>query len=209
MAPTEILARQHFETLGPPLEAQGVRRRPADRPRQGRGAGREAGRRWRRARPRSPSAPTPCSRTTSRFDDLALAVIDEQHRFGVNERQRLQDKGEAVHLLAMSATPIPRTLELTLYGDLDVSRLDEKPPGRTPVATRAVPTARARRGGRAAAAGGCDGGAQAFWICPLVAESEACDLAAAEARAADLRRGARARASAWSTARCRRPRRTR
>src|SRR6185436_3750601 len=73
---------------------------------------------------------------------LSLSVIDEQHRFGVSDRRRLQDKGEAAHLLAMSATPIPRTLELTVFGDLDVSRLDEKPPGRTPVATRAVPCSR-------------------------------------------------------------------
>src|SRR5207248_10089679 len=76
------------------------------------------------------------------FHQLQLAVIDEQHRFGVAERQRLQAKGKAVHLVAMSATPIPRTLELTVYGDLDVSRIDEKPPGRTPVATRAVPMGR-------------------------------------------------------------------
>ncbi|MDI1365001.1 MAG: helicase-related protein, partial [bacterium] len=112
-------------------------------------------------------------------------------RFGVNERRRLQAKGPqgedgGVHLLAMSATPIPRTLELTVFGDLDVSRIDEKPPGRTPVATRAVPMPRlpeiiARL--KAAAAGG----AQAFWICPLVSESEKIDLRAAEDRAADLR----------------------
>jgi ATP-dependent DNA helicase RecG len=121
------------------------------------------------------------------FADLRLAVIDEQHRFGVAERQRLLDKGEAVHLLAMSATPIPRTLELTVYGDLDVSRIDEKPPGRKPVATAAVPTTRftevIERLRRALAAG-----AQAFWICPLVSESETADLAAAEDRADALRR---------------------
>jgi ATP-dependent DNA helicase RecG len=121
------------------------------------------------------------------FQSLALAVIDEQHRFGVGERQRLQEKGAAVHLLAMSATPIPRTLELTVYGDLDVSRLDEKPPGRTPVATRAVPAPRApevvQRLRRVIATG-----AQAFWICPLVAESEVSDLANAESRAMALRR---------------------
>src|SRR5690606_9292298 len=109
------------------------------------------------------------------------------HRFGVNERRRLQDKGAGVHLLAMSATPIPRTLELTVFGDLDVSRLDEKPPGRTPVATRAVPMPRmgeiVERLRSAVASG-----AQAFWICPLVSESEVADLAAAEARAAALRK---------------------
>ncbi|HWA63735.1 MAG TPA: helicase-related protein, partial [Caulobacteraceae bacterium] len=121
------------------------------------------------------------------FHALALTVIDEQHRFGVGERARLQAKGEGVHLLAMSATPIPRTLELTVFGDLDVSRLDEKPPGRQPVATRAAPMPRigevvGRLKQRVAE------GAQAFWICPLVSESETTDLAAAEARAAALRK---------------------
>jgi ATP-dependent DNA helicase RecG len=91
-----------------------------------------------------------------------------------------------VHLLALSATPIPRTLELTVFGDLDVSRLDEKPPGRKPVATNAAPTARLdqviARLGRALA-----GGAQAFWICPLVAESELVSATAAEQRAEALR----------------------
>ncbi|MDX5330107.1 MAG: ATP-dependent DNA helicase RecG, partial [Caulobacteraceae bacterium] len=120
------------------------------------------------------------------FARLTLTVIDEQHRFGVAERQRLQAKGAATHLLAMSATPIPRTLELTLYGDLDVSRIDEKPPGRTPVATRAVPMSRLDEV-EARLRKAVEAGAQAFWICPLVAESETSDLAAAERRAADLR----------------------
>ena len=122
---------------------------------------------------------------TVEFKALGLTVIDEQHRFGVSQRGRLRAKGEAAHLLAMSATPIPRTLELTLYGDLDVSSLNEKPPGRTPVDTRAMPMARLdevvdRLRARVAA------GAQAFWICPLVAESELLDVAAAEARFAAL-----------------------
>jgi ATP-dependent DNA helicase RecG len=119
------------------------------------------------------------------YHRLGLTVIDEQHRFGVSDRRRLAEKAEAAHLLAMSATPIPRTLELTLYGDLDISRLDEKPAGRKPVATRAVPMPRLPEiveRLRAAVASG----AQAFWICPLVAESEDSDLAAAEARAAIL-----------------------
>jgi ATP-dependent DNA helicase RecG len=121
------------------------------------------------------------------FRSLALTVIDEQHRFGVSERARLQAKAESAHLLAMSATPIPRTLELTLYGDLDVSRLDAKPPGRRAVITRAAPmprmdevVARLRTAVRA--------GAQAFWICPMVSDSELVDLAAAEIRAAALTR---------------------
>ena len=112
---------------------------------------------------------------------LALTVIDEQHRFGVSERGRLRAKGEAAHLLAMSATPIPRTLELTRFGDLDVSRLDEKPPGRTPISTRATPSSRLDdliERLRAAVAKG----SQAFWICPLVSESDLLDVTAAETR---------------------------
>ncbi|MDP3661060.1 ATP-dependent DNA helicase RecG, partial [Phenylobacterium sp.] len=120
------------------------------------------------------------------FHRLRLAVVDEQHRFGVAERQRLQAKGEAVHFLAMSATPIPRTLELTVYGDLDVSKIDEKPAGRTPVATRAVPMGRADEVEARLRAAVAEG-AQAFWICPLVSESELIDLKAAEQRALELR----------------------
>jgi ATP-dependent DNA helicase RecG len=184
MAPTEILARQHFETLEPVFAAQGIGLVLLTG--RDKGAGRAAKLRG------LADGSTPVAVGTHAlfqddvaFADLALAVIDEQHRFGVSERNRLLDKGAAVHLLAMSATPIPRTLELTAFGDLDVSRLDEKPPGRTPVATAAVPTTRMDEVVerlRAALAQG----AQAFWICPLVAESEVSDLANAEARAAGL-----------------------
>ncbi|MBX3485574.1 ATP-dependent DNA helicase RecG [Phenylobacterium sp.] len=186
MAPTEILARQHYETISGPLQAHGV------------GVvlltGRDKGAaRAEKLRALASGHAKVAVGTHALFQDdvafhrLQLVVIDEQHRFGVAERQRLQAKGEATHLLAMSATPIPRTLELTMYGDLDVSRIDEKPPGRTPVATRAVPmprldeiVARLRDAVRE--------GAQAFWICPLVSESEVSDLAAAEMRAIALRK---------------------
>jgi ATP-dependent DNA helicase RecG len=186
MAPTEILARQHFETISGPLQAQDI------------GVvlltGRDKGAsRAEKLRALASGAAQIAVGTHALFQDdvafadLALAVIDEQHRFGVNERRRLQDKGAGAHLLAMSATPIPRTLELTLYGDLDVSRLTEKPPGRKPVATRAAPMPRlgevVERLRTAIASG-----AQAFWICPLVAESEQLDLAAAEKRAATLKK---------------------
>ena len=184
MAPTEILARQHFETLAGPLTAHGV------------GVilltGRDKGApRAEKLRALASGAVKVAVGTHALFQDdvafhqLQLAVVDEQHRFGVSERQRLQTKGWGTHLLAMSATPIPRTLELTVYGDLDVSRIDEKPPGRTPVATRAVPMTRigqVEQRLREAVAGG----AQAFWICPLVSESELIDLKAAETRAAEL-----------------------
>ena len=184
MAPTEILARQHYETIAGPLQAQGVE--VVLLTGRDKGAGRAG-----KLRALASGAAKVAVGTHALFQDdvgfdrLALAVIDEQHRFGVSERRRLQDKGEAVHLLAMSATPIPRTLELTLYGDLDVSRLAEKPPGRTPVATRAAPMSRLgeiTQRLRAAMASG----AQAFWICPLISESETTDLAAAEKRAAAL-----------------------
>lgn len=191
MAPTEILARQHFETIAAPLEALGLSVVLL--------TGRDKGP-LRAAKLAGLANGTHhiAVGTHALFQDdvlfraLALTIIDEQHRFGVNERRRLQEKGPSdedwgVHLLAMSATPIPRTLELTVFGDLDVSRIDEKPPGRTPVATRAAPTPRVpeiveRLRGAIA------GGAQAFWICPLVSESEKVDLRAAEDRAADLAR---------------------
>jgi ATP-dependent DNA helicase RecG len=186
MAPTEILARQHFETIAGPLEAHGVEAVLL--------TGRDKGASRREKLGGLANGHLKVAVGTHAlfqddvvFQNLQLAVIDEQHRFGVAERQRLLSKGPAVHVIAMSATPIPRTLELTLYGDLDVSRIDEKPPGRTPVATRAAPMGRlgeveARL--REAVAGG----AQAFWICPLVSESEVTDLAAAETRAAELTR---------------------
>lgn len=190
MAPTEILARQHWQRLAPMLEAAGVptvlltgRDTPAER--RSRLAALASG------EARVAIGTHALFQDAVRFDRLALAVIDEQHRFGVNERQRLQAKGDprtgGVHLLTMSATPIPRTLELTQYGELEVSRLTEKPPGRTPVTTAVVPLARIGEVAKRLKAA-LDSGAQAYWICPLVAESEASDLAAAEARAADLRR---------------------
>jgi ATP-dependent DNA helicase RecG len=120
------------------------------------------------------------------YRDLALAVIDEQHRFGVNQRLTLGAKGEMTDVLVMTATPIPRTLLLTQWGEMEVSRLTGKPAGRQPIRTTlhalgSLPTvldAIARK---------LDEGAQVYWVCPLVAESEALDVAAAEDRYADLR----------------------
>jgi ATP-dependent DNA helicase RecG len=119
------------------------------------------------------------------FRDLALAVIDEQHRFGVHQRLELAAKGKAADMLVMTATPIPRTLMLTAYGDMDVSRLDEKPAGRKPVDTRIIPLARLMDV-VAAIKRAVDGGAKVYWVCPLVEESEKSDLAAAEERHAAL-----------------------
>ncbi len=184
MAPTEILARQHFETIADNLESIGVSTILLT------GRDKGAARSAKLAAIASGEARVVVGthalfQDEVRFDALSLAIIDEQHRFGVSERRRLQGKGEAVHMLALSATPIPRTLELTVFGDLDVSRLDEKPPGRKPVITNAAPTTRLDQAVerlRAAVAGG----AQAFWICPLVAESDLLDVTAAEVRAAAL-----------------------
>lgn len=119
------------------------------------------------------------------FFDLGLAIIDEQHRFGVRQRAGLAGKGRGVDILAMTATPIPRTLTLTAYGDMDVSALDGKPPGRTPIDTRVIAADRLEdviAGLRRRIAQG----AQAYWVCPLVMESEQLDLANATGRAAHL-----------------------
>jgi ATP-dependent DNA helicase RecG len=115
------------------------------------------------------------------FRDLALAVIDEQHRFGVHQRLDLAAKGHAVDMLVMTATPIPRTLMLTAYGDMDVSRLDEKPPGRMPIDTRVLPLARLDQVVEGVSRA-IQAGAKVYWICPLVEESEKLDLAAATDR---------------------------
>jgi len=190
MAPTEILARQHYDKLSPLLDQAGVssllltgRDTPAER--RGKLAALASG------EAQVAIGTHALFQDAVQFHRLALAVIDEQHRFGVRERQRLQAKGDpamgGVHLLTMSATPIPRTLELTQYGELEVSRLMEKPPGRTPVITAVLPLARIGEVAKRLRAA-VQAGAQAYWICPLVAESEAIDLAAAEDRAEDLRK---------------------
>jgi len=119
------------------------------------------------------------------FNDLSLAVIDEQHRFGVSQRLQLSNKGHGVDILVMTATPIPRTLTLTAFGDMDISTLPDKPVGRQPIDTRLIDMARldeviagvARQIGK---------GAQVYWVCPLVSESEETDLAAVTERAALL-----------------------
>ncbi|MBT8066765.1 MAG: ATP-dependent DNA helicase RecG [Gammaproteobacteria bacterium] len=118
------------------------------------------------------------------FSDLALVVIDEQHRFGVHQRMALRDKGKASgehpHQLVMTATPIPRTLAMAAYADLDTSVIDELPPGRRPVSTIAIPdTRRAEVIERVRSA--CASGQQAYWVCPLIEESDVLDYQAAEA----------------------------
>jgi ATP-dependent DNA helicase RecG len=115
------------------------------------------------------------------FRDLGFAVIDEQHRFGVHQRLQLSSKGKGTDILVMTATPIPRTLTLTAYGDMEVSRLDEKPPGRKPVETLLIASNK-MDDLTDAVARQIKSGARVYWVCPLVEESELIDLAAAEER---------------------------
>ena len=200
MAPTEILAEQHYRKLAQWLEGLAGRDRLAVR-RAAREGAQEGARGDRRAARRcSRSARTRCSRTRCELPRLGLAIVDEQHRFGVAQRLKLRGKamGEA-HQLMMSATPIPRTLAMTFYADLDVSVLDEMPPGRTPVATRLVNNKRRgeviERVRRA-----CAEGRQAYWVCPLIEESEKLELQTAVALHAELTAGA-ARAARRAAAR--------
>jgi ATP-dependent DNA helicase RecG len=180
MAPTEVLARQHHAVLQRLAAPAGVE--------IGLLTGREKGRARDSMLASLASGLTPILVGTHallqpdvEFRDLALAIVDEQHRFGVEQRLALTEKGRDADTLLMSATPIPRTLMMTAYGDLDVSRLTEKPPGRRPVDTRTVPLDRFEEvsGGIARA---LKGGAKVFWICPMVEESEDTDIAAAEER---------------------------
>ena len=185
MAPTEILARQHFERIRPLAEAAGLRVALI--------TGRDKAAERRQALAALAAGEIDVAVGTHAlfqesvaFRDLGFAVVDEQHRFGVHQRLALTAKGETVDLLVMTATPIPRTLVLAYFGDMDASALTEKPPGRAPIDTRVMPIERLDEViagvGRAIA-----GGARAYWICPLVEESEALDVAAAEERAASLR----------------------
>jgi len=171
MAPTEILARQHIKTIAPLAERAGMRVAIL--------TGREKGKERREIITQLAAGEIDLLVGTHAliqddvtYHDLALAIVDEQHRFGVRERLALTSKGEAVDVLVLSATPIPRTLVLTYFGDMDISELREKPAGRQPIDTRAV--AMSRLGevmdgvGRA-----LQSGKLVYWICPLVEESEA------------------------------------
>ena len=186
LAPTEILARQHFATLqamlaGLPVTIAILTGRDKGRVRESTLMGLADG-----------SIDILVGthaifQEAVAYRDLALVVVDEQHRFGVAQRLMLTGKAaRPPHLLVMTATPIPRTLLLANHGEMDVSRIDEMPPGRTPVDTRVVSIDRLDE-----VVSGLErhlaGGAQAYWVCPLVAESEASELAAAEERAALLR----------------------
>ena len=184
LAPTEILARQHLATIQRLAAPAGVKVALL--------TGREKGKNREAILAGLASGETGIVVGTHAliqedvvFRDLMLAVIDEQHRFGVHQRIALSGKGRGVDVLVMTATPIPRTLTLTAYGDLDVSRLTEKPAGRKPIVTIAKPTD-ALEEVVAAVERALGAGNKVYWVCPLVAESEALDVAAAEQRHAAL-----------------------
>jgi ATP-dependent DNA helicase RecG len=185
MAPTSILAAQHYANLRPMAEEAGVVIEiltGADK-----GAERAAKLRALQAGDIHILVGTHAVfQDEVAFADLRLAIVDEQHRFGVAERVRLSAKGQATDVLVMTATPIPRTLSLAQYGDMDISVLDEKPPGRKPVKTALLSTARI---GEVVShlRDALSKGRQAYWVCPLVEESEVYDAVAAEERLAHLR----------------------
>ena len=185
MAPTEILARQHFEGLAPLARAAGVRLELLT----GRDRGADRAMKLEDlAMGRIPIlvGTHAVFQKDVEFKDLRLAVVDEQHRFGVAQRMELGAKGEAVDVLVMTATPIPRSLALATHGDMDVSVLDEKPAGRKPIRTAMVSADRLEEVVdhlRKAVAEG----RQAYWVCPLVEESEVVDYASAEERFKALR----------------------
>ncbi|SMO55111.1 ATP-dependent DNA helicase RecG [Paracoccus laeviglucosivorans] len=187
MAPTEILARQHFRALEPLARLAGIRLEAL--------TGRDKG--DARANILTDLAEGRIDilvgthaviQKTVEFHDLRLAIIDEQHRFGVNQRMELGTKGNHLppDMLVMTATPIPRSLALAQFGDMDLSVLDEKPAGRQPIRTTVISDQRLAEvvDGLARA---LEGGARAYWVCPLVEESEAVDLTAAEERFKALR----------------------
>jgi len=185
MAPTGILAQQHFETLAPLAHQLGVHIEILT------GADKSASRTDKLAQLQNGEIDIVIGthalfQESIRFKDLAFVVIDEQHRFGVRQRIALTQKGPKPDLLVMTATPIPRTLSLTAYGDMEHSRITEKPPGRKPVDTRTVPLDRVSEiiEGLKRAVGK---GEQAYWVCPLVEESDLLDLTAAEERFESLK----------------------
>tara|TARA_B100000700_G_scaffold327863_1_gene443787 strand:- start:355 stop:2436 length:2082 start_codon:yes stop_codon:yes gene_type:complete len=184
MAPTEILARQHFATIKPLAEEIGI---PVVLI-----TSRDKGRKREEIVSSLKTGKTPIVIGTHAlfqddivFADLALVVVDEQHRFGVHQRLALAEKGKAADILVMTATPIPRTLMMTAYGDLDTSRLTEKPLGRKPIETRAMPISRLEELiDRLRSA--VSSGARVYWVCPLIDDSDSLDIAATTERHAAL-----------------------
>ncbi|MEO0574048.1 MAG: ATP-dependent DNA helicase RecG [Pseudomonadota bacterium] len=188
MAPTELLAEQHFRNFDAWLSPLGIKIAWLT------GSLRAAARREALAAIADGSASMVIGthalfQDSVDFDSLGLVVIDEQHRFGVHQRLALRDKGpdgRPPHQLVMTATPIPRTLAMTAYADLDTSVIDELPPGRTPVSTVVIPDLR-RDEVVMRVRDACNDGQQAYWVCPLIEDSDILDFQAAESTAQYLR----------------------
>lgn len=186
LAPTDTLAQQHFAKLRPMCEKIGI----VCDILTGRDKGQQRREKLislRSGRTRVVVGTHALFSPDVEYKDLGLVIVDEQHRFGVAQREALRAKGCNPDLLALSATPIPRTLSMTIYGDMDVSVINEKPAGRLPIKTTKLPVGRigalvGRLQAQVAA------GAKVFWVCPLVAESEETDMAAVEERYQDLKK---------------------
>ena len=185
MAPTEILAQQHFETIAPMVEDIGIKTALL--------TGKTKAKERKQILENLENGKINIIiGTHALFQDeviyhnLGLAIVDEQHRFGVQQRLKLSQKGAKSDVLVMTATPIPRTLVLSTYGDMDYSIIDQLPAGRKPVDTRVIPTTKLSD-----VISGLkrqiDEGIMAYWVCPLVEDSEKSDLAAAEARFEDMK----------------------
>ena len=186
LAPTDTLAQQHFAKIKPVCDKMGIvcdilTGRDKGAPR------REKLISLRSGRTKIIVGTHALFSDDVEYKDLGLVIVDEQHRFGVSQREALRAKGANPDLLALSATPIPRTLSMTIYGDMDVSIINEKPAGRLPIITTKLPIARtndliARLKLQ------IDAGAKVFWVCPLVEESETSDMTAVNARYAQLQK---------------------
>lgn len=181
MAPTEILARQHFETVSRLCPTQCVYLSGTIKG----GARRETLAAIADGTARIIVGTHALFQEGVTFADLGLAVIDEQHRFGVKQRMNLSAKGQATDILVMTATPIPRTLQLMEWGEMSVSRLDSKPAGRQPIRTT-LHNMEAMPDILAAISRAVADGVQVFWVCPLIENSEIQSAAAAEERWAML-----------------------
>ena len=180
MAPTDILANQHFSSVNKIAAAAGVNIVLL--------TGRDKGKKRQELLNQIASGQAQIIIGTHAlfsedvvFKDLALTIVDEQHKFGVHQRLSLSEKGKSADMLVMTATPIPRTLALTYYGDMETSQIDELPPGRKPIATRVLPAARLDEVAAALNRTLAEGN-KVYWVCPLVEESEKIDLAAAQER---------------------------
>ena len=185
MAPTDLLARQHFQSVWELCHDAGIRVAVLTG-KDSAGTKRDVLAALRNGDIDLLIGTHALFQSQVDFADLGLAIVDEQHRFGVHQRLMLSTKGQATELLVMTATPIPRTLVLTHYGDMDVSLLTEKPAGRKPIDTRSMSLDRldelvSRLQGALAR------GAKCYWVCPLVEESELLDVTSAEDRYESLR----------------------